>query len=608
MDLETEGCIILTTHNYQAKRINEERMNKLSGASFKFSAQIEGEFPEYSYPTDPELEIKSGAQVMFVKNDSSPEKRYFNGKIGKVSSIEDDVIYVKCSNDSSTVAVGPESWQNAKYGLDEAGEIVEAVLGTFTQYPLKAAWAITIHKSQGLTFDKVIIDAAAAFAHGQVYVALSRCRTFEGLFLTSMLSPRVLIKNSSVSEFSEKVKLKQPGKEQLQRAAVSYQQSLLYELFDLSLVKNQSGYLLKKLDENREKIYPELLESFRAMDTKIKSQMVEIAVKFNLQIENLLADNPEIGSNLKLQGRVKKAVGYFTELLKSCTAVMSNMESMTDIDNKEICKAINESLRRFQGEILKKAACMESCREGFLLKAYLKARSMGSIEKPIEKKRKPAWPEVDDFGALSEDNALFAKLKAWRYRKAREENAPEFMLLQQKTMMQIASMMPSSSKALKAIKGMGKRKVNRFGEEILRIISEHCAENGKPFSYQYEPFEETDALRRKEKVNTRKVTFDLFRSGKILSEIASERNLALSTIEGHIAHYISKGELGIDRFLTSDKVSRIREYFLSQGKRELSPAKNHFGEEFTYGELRMMLAHMDYEGMGKEQNDIVNMA
>jgi hypothetical protein len=344
------------------------------------------------------------------------------------------------------------------------------------------------------------------------------------------------------------------------------------------------------------------------MDTNIKSQMVEIAVKFNLQIENLLSDNPEIGSNLKLQDRVMKAVGYFAELLKSCTAGMSNMESKIDIDNIEIRKAIRESLRRFQREIFKKTACMESCGEGFLLKAYLEARSKGSIEKPVEKKSNPVRPEADDSGTLSEDNALFAKLKAWRFRKARENNVPEFMILHKRAMMQIASMMPSSSKALKAIKGMGKRRVKRFGEEILRIISDHCSENDKQFSYKYEPLEETDAPRGKEKVNTRKITFDLFMSGMTLSEIAFGRNLALSTIEGHIAYYISKGELGIDRFLASDKVSRIREYFLSQGKRDLSPAKSHFGEEFTYGELRMALAHMDYEGVGKEQDDIVNMA
>jgi DNA-directed RNA polymerase subunit F len=475
---------------------------------------------------------------------------------------------------------------------------VETVIGTFTQYPLKAAWAITIHKSQGLTFDKVIIDAASAFAHGQVYVALSRCKTLEGLFLTSKLSPRVLIKSSFVSEFSEKAKLNEPGREHLQRAVVSYRQSLLYELFDFSFLKNQCGYLLKLLDENREKLFPEAVESFRAIEATIKSRIVAVAVKFTLQLNNLLTANPEIESNLNLQDRVKKAVGYFAELLQSCAAEAATLEDNLNLDNKELRKALRERLRRFLGEILKKTACMESCGGGFNLKAYLEARSKGSIEKSVEKKSKPARPETKDREAFSGDNALFEKLRAWRSRKSREESVSEFMILHQSTMMRIASAMPSSSKALKAIKGMGKKKVNRFGEEILRIISDHCSETDKRFSYTFEPLGETNPPSGKEKIHTRKVTFDLFMSGKTLSEIASERNLTQSTIEGHIAYYISKGELGIDRFLPSDKVSRIKEYFLSQDKRELTPAKNHFGEEVTYGELRMVLAHTEFEAAG----------
>ncbi len=596
-----EGCIILTTHNHQAKRINEERMNKLGGASFTFTSRIEGEFPEYSYPTDPALEIKRGAQVMFVKNDSSPEKRYFNGKIGKVTSVEDDVIYVKCPDDNETIAVGPESWENARYGLNEAGEIVETVIGTFIQYPLKAAWAITIHKSQGLTFDKVIIDAASAFAHGQVYVALSRCRTLEGLFLTSKLSPRVLIKDSSIEEFLEKAGRNQPDGERLQQAAASYRQSMLYELFDFSLLKSRSARLLHLLHENREKLAPEAVASFRGADTTITSQMVAVAARFTMQIEQLLAGNPSIETNAPLQDRVKKAVGYFSEQLHPCAVETAVADDKLDIDNKEIHKAIHDSLRRFREELLKKIACFDSCRNGFFLDAYLEARAKGNIEKPAGKKRRrAAQPEADDETAFSGDDALVAKLKAWRRRTAQEADVPEFMILHQKTLMQIAAVTPSSLQALQAIKGMGSKKVGRFGEEILQVISVYCAENNKPLSNDSDS-PANDAPRGKEKVNTSKVTFDLFMSGKSLAEIASERNLTLSTIEGHIAGYISKGIIGVDRFLLPDKVSRIREYFLSRDEKGMTAAKIHFGEEVSYGELRMVLAHMEYEGAEKER-------
>jgi hypothetical protein len=597
MDQSAEGCIILTTHNHQSKRINEERMNRLGGASFTFTSRIEGEFPEYSYPTDPELVIKRGAQVMFVKNDSSPEKRYFNGKIGKVTSVEDDVIYVKCPDDDATIAVGPESWQNARYGLSEAGEIVETVIGTFTQYPLKAAWAITIHKSQGLTFDKVIVDAASAFAHGQVYVALSRCRTLEGLFLTSKLSPRVLIKSTSVSEFLEKAQQKQPDSGRLQQAAASYRQTLLYELFDFSLLKSRSGHLLGLLEKNREMLIPEMVESFRVMDAKIATQTVATAAKFRVQIENLLSANPAVESNAPLQDRVGKAVVYFTELLQPRATETAALDDKLDIDNKEIRKTIHDSLRRFLEELVKKIACLDSCRNGFFLTTYLEARAKGSIEKPGEKKRRrAARAEADDEIALFGDDELFTKLKDWRRCMAQEADVPEFMILHQRTLVQIASAMPSTLKALQAIKGMGTKKVSRFGEEILRVVSDCHVETDRPLPHDSEPPDEGEARRPKEKVDTRKVTFDLFMSGKSLAEIASERRLAQSTIEAHLAHFITKGTIGINRFLTPDKVSRIREFFLSQENRGLTPAKIRFGEEFSYGELRMVVAHMEYEG------------
>jgi len=599
MSLSAEGCIILTTHNHQAKRINEERMNSLAGKPFTFTSRVEGEFPEYSYPTDPELVIKRGAQVMFVKNDSSPEKRYFNGKIGKVTSVEDDTIYVQCQDDGEAIAVAPESWQNARYGLSEAGEIVETVIGSFTQYPLKAAWAITIHKSQGLTFDKVIIDAASAFAHGQVYVALSRCRTLEGLFLTSKLSARVLIKDSSVSGFLDKAQQEHPDNGRLQQAAATYRKTLLYELFDFSLLKSRSGRMLYLLQENREILLPEVVESFRALDAMVGAEVVAIAAKFTVQIGNLLSANPDTDSNEPLQDRVRKAAGYFAELLQPRATEIAAMDDKLDSDNKEIRKALHDSLRRFREELLRKTACLDSCRNGFSLAAYLEARAKGSIEKPEEKKRRrAARTDAAEESSLYTDDGLVANLKDWRRRTANEEGMAEFMILHQKTLMQIAAKMPSSFQELLQIKGMGKMKVSRFGDDILQVISEYCAENNTPFTPASEPPVAVDPPRPKEKVDTRSVTFDLFMSGKSIAEIASERNLAQTTIEGHLADFIRKGTLSIDRFLTTDTVARVREFFLSQESRELTPAKNHFGDEFSYGELRMVAACMEFEGAG----------
>ncbi len=186
---EHDGYIILTTHNAKAKTINEKRLAKVTLQSRTFIAETDGDFPEYTYPTEYELELKIGAQVMFVKNDIKASKEYYNGKIGKITGFEEESVFVKCPEDEDPIEVNKLSWENIRYEInEETKEIQETVVGKFVQYPLKLAWAITIHKSQGLTFDKAIIDAQAAFAFGQVYVALSRCRTLEGMVLSSRIS------------------------------------------------------------------------------------------------------------------------------------------------------------------------------------------------------------------------------------------------------------------------------------------------------------------------------------------------------------------------------------------------------------------------------------
>ena len=188
------GYITLTTHNHQAQTLNDSKLEKLPGKIHSFKATVKDEFPELSFPNAMELTLKAGAQVMFVKNDLSGDKLFFNGKIGKVISFEDDIIVVKCPDDESSIRVERVEWQNVKFSInEETKEIEETVIGTFTQYPLKLAWAITIHKSQGLTFDRAVIDACDAFAHGQVYVALSRCRTLDGLVLSSRINRRSFI-------------------------------------------------------------------------------------------------------------------------------------------------------------------------------------------------------------------------------------------------------------------------------------------------------------------------------------------------------------------------------------------------------------------------------
>lgn len=195
-----DGYIRLMTHNRQVDNVNETELEKLDSKPYTFVAAVTGTFPEESYPTADSLTLKQGAQVMFIKND--PERRFINGTLGEVKSIDKNSIAVRLTESGTVIDVEPMEWQNIRYQFDEESkEISSKQIGRFKQYPLKAAWAITVHKSQGLTFDKAIIDVHAAFSPGQAYVALSRCRTLDGLVLSSPVSASVFMRDNAVDAY-----------------------------------------------------------------------------------------------------------------------------------------------------------------------------------------------------------------------------------------------------------------------------------------------------------------------------------------------------------------------------------------------------------------------
>lgn len=195
-----DGYIRLMTHNRQVDYVNETELEKLDSKPYTFEAAVTGTFPEESYPTADSLTLKKGAQVMFIKND--PERRFINGTLGEVKSIDKNSIAVRLAESGMIIDVEPVEWQNIRYQFDEESkEISSKQIGRFKQYPLKAAWAITVHKSQGLTFDKAIIDVHAAFSPGQAYVALSRCRTLDGLVLSSPVSASVFMRDNAVDAY-----------------------------------------------------------------------------------------------------------------------------------------------------------------------------------------------------------------------------------------------------------------------------------------------------------------------------------------------------------------------------------------------------------------------
>ncbi|MDG5816255.1 helix-turn-helix domain-containing protein [Chitinispirillales bacterium ANBcel5] len=583
---DKEGGIILTTHNYQAQKINTQKMESLKTAAYSFKATIEGDFPEFSYPTEFDLTLKTGAQVMFVKNDSSPNKRYFNGRIGTVQDILKGTVYVRCPGDVTDIEVTPEIWHNMKYSLNNKGDIDETIKGTFTQYPLKAAWAITIHKSQGLTFNKVIIDAGAAFAHGQVYVALSRCKTLEGLVLTTPLSSKVLISSSSVSKFNSNVLNNPPDTAELQRAKIKYQRTLLFELFDFRDLKRKLNYCLKIIKDHQQSIQAVTIELIEQIAAQAESEIITVANKFMPQISAYLSQEADTQLNSALQQRVKKASLYFSEKIEHCFEQLPATNTL-DIDNREVLKSVSNLLTQIHKEVEKKGACFKACSEGFVVSTFLQARAKSEIEKP-GKKSSSGSIRKDQINSSHPE--LYLRLKEWRDKRAESADLPHYMILPYKTISEISSRMPSSLNELKKIKGVGAAKLKNFGEELLKVIDLYADEHNIPYEKRDEPF--VDETKKPLKRDTKQISFDLFKTGKTIEQIASQRGLTHSTIEGHLAHFISTGELGVESVIASEDVAKISEFFLSQNSRQLNPAREHFGQKYSYGALRMVVAHL----------------
>lgn len=587
---EDDGFITLCTHNAQANQMNDSKLKELKATEEIFTAKVDGNFPNYSFPTDEELRLKIGAQVMFIKNDPDPEKRFYNGKIGQISGFEDDVVFVQCPGEDEEIEVTPLLWENVKYSIDKnTSEIKEEIEGSFTQIPLKLAWAITIHKSQGLTFEKAIIDAQASFAHGQVYVALSRCKTLEGMVLKTPIGTQSIINDQTVGGFIQQVEENQPGEKELYDAKLAFQREQLLELFRFYRMRYLLNSISNTINENRGSFTDLLFDNFRKLNTAFQDELVLVAEKFQQQIDQYLKREPDVEQNQNLQERIKKAADYFKE--KAETIVIEGIENTDwEIDNRALKKQVVKRIDDLAEEAKIKVAGFNECRNGFSVKRIMDARAKALIGESTSKPKKQKAKEIVDPENIPHPE-LFKLLRSFRYEKANELGIPVYMVFSQKSLIEMVNYLPVSSKALLLINGFGKRKIDQFGADIIQLIQNYCDEN--EIERGEIPLKEAPKEKKAPKPDTKKVSYEMFQSGKTVEEIAKERGLVETTIASHLAHYVRKGELDVLQFISKEKLAEIVKYFESTDNRNLTPARDALGEKFDYGELRMGLSFFE---------------
>lgn len=584
---DAENFITLTTHNVQADEINKRKLDKLHTKRETFCAEIKGDFPENNFPAEFELELKTGAQVMFLKNDTE-NKLYFNGKIGTVTELNEEIIKVRCKGEHYDIDVKRHEWKNTNYSLNpDTREIEENELGSFEQYPLRLAWAITIHKSQGLTFEKLVIDAENAFANGQVYVALSRCTTLEGLVLTSPVNQNLFGAHSSLKTWQEKNQDDNNLPEKFNEARQKYIMHELQSIWNFS----SWYYALNDLREEMKKQENDLPEAAVLWLKELlenQEKINEVAARFVQRMLVLSAENADAEKNQALQKRISEAANYFSVELKKWKEKFYAHPLSTD--KKKVSRKIDDTLNEIAFAVHEIYCRVEHCKNGFILNEYLKSGK--KVEQPAEKIQS-SYAQNQEHEVVVEGTShkeLYNTIATLRKEIVGKTGRPLYTVFSNNAIKNVCAYLPQNHQSLLKIKGFGKAKVNQYGDEVIKLVKEYCEENNlKPEEIFHE---KRECKPREQKTPTVDATLEYLKQGKSIEEIAAERNFAVSTIEGHLAQAIKHGSIEIEALIPIEEVKKIAQHFngITNDYISLNAIKEKIPAEVTYGKLKMVLA------------------
>lgn len=464
---ELANHVTLTTHNPLVKKINEDRLAQIEGESYRFSAKVTGDFPKEAYPTDDELVLKAGAMVMFIKNDSSGKKQFYNGRTAKIDSISGETIKLTFLDDLTTFEATQETWENTKYALTDSDQkVTQSSAGTFTQFPLRLAWAITIHKSQGLTFDKAVIDVGSAFAHGQTYVALSRCRNLEGIILKEKVDEKNIITDPSVIAFMKKAVTQIPDQQRITDVHSSIELETLMDCFDFFPIQTAWRYLKTIILQ----LFPNealLSEKINTTQDLLEKKIVGVAEQFSRKelqsIKKLIIPD--------LSARLSKASGYFLPQLTNAHDALIELHllGIGSPFEPDYFPTLNHLLEQLETKIglFKLLPALQHTSQ-----IHTSVKNTATSYKPIDSwKLKPVKEEI-----VIENPVLHDKLMAWRQQTADQKKSLTYHILSDLAIADISAKLPRSLTQLAKIKNIGEGKTMQYGEQILKLIRVHLGE------------------------------------------------------------------------------------------------------------------------------------